>query len=105
PPNAPATSCTDTLSLHDALPILPAAAWSCANACREGGACAASASHPRRPESAPDTVGSAPQGVAGVATLSNAFRRLRVGSATRADRKSTRLNSSHVKISYAVFCL
>src|SRR5690606_41009060 len=26
-------------------------------------------------------------------------------SATRRDRKSTRLNSSHVKISYAVFCL
>src|SRR5690606_41680156 len=26
-------------------------------------------------------------------------------SALRADRKSTRLNSSHVKISYAVFCL
>src|SRR5690606_42103184 len=25
--------------------------------------------------------------------------------ADRADRKSTRLNSSHVKISYAVFCL
>src|SRR5690606_40978313 len=25
--------------------------------------------------------------------------------ARRADRKSTRLNSSHVKISYAVFCL
>src|SRR5690606_41332913 len=25
--------------------------------------------------------------------------------ATRPDRKSTRLNSSHVKISYAVFCL
>src|SRR5690606_41602532 len=25
--------------------------------------------------------------------------------AVRADRKSTRLNSSHVKISYAVFCL
>src|SRR5215475_14693988 len=25
--------------------------------------------------------------------------------ATAADRKSTRLNSSHVKISYAVFCL
>src|SRR5690606_41954299 len=28
--------------------------------------------------------------------------RLRIGR--RADRKSTRLNSSHVKISYAVFC-
>src|SRR5690606_41230728 len=28
-----------------------------------------------------------------------------VGPAGPADRKSTRLNSSHVKISYAVFCL
>src|SRR5690349_6869616 len=27
------------------------------------------------------------------------------GSTTAADRKSTRLNSSHVEISYAVFCL
>src|SRR5690606_39469515 len=33
--------------------------------------------------------------------------RIRLPSAanTRDDRKSTRLNSSHVKISYAVFCL
>src|SRR3989442_7105691 len=30
---------------------------------------------------------------------------LRVGERTMADRKSTRLNSSHVRISYAVFCL
>src|SRR5690606_40374590 len=28
-----------------------------------------------------------------------------VGPPARTDRKSTRLNSSHVKISYAVFCL
>src|SRR5690606_40868315 len=28
-----------------------------------------------------------------------------VGAVPEADRKSTRLNSSHVKISYAVFCL
>src|SRR5690606_39115259 len=28
-----------------------------------------------------------------------------VGYKARVDRKSTRLNSSHVKISYAVFCL
>src|SRR5215475_15585009 len=28
-----------------------------------------------------------------------------LGLAPRLDRKSTRLNSSHVKISYAVFCL
>src|SRR2546428_9602200 len=31
--------------------------------------------------------------------------RLRVGRDRRADRKSTRLNSSHDQISYAVFCL
>src|SRR5690606_41684611 len=30
---------------------------------------------------------------------------LRVGLSGGVDRKSTRLNSSHVKISYAVFCL
>src|SRR5690606_31243770 len=30
---------------------------------------------------------------------------LKPGNKTRTDRKSTRLNSSHVKISYAVFCL
>src|SRR6266511_2520225 len=29
----------------------------------------------------------------------------KVACRTRGDRKSTRLNSSHVKISYAVFCL
>src|SRR5690349_24273641 len=28
-----------------------------------------------------------------------------IGAVTRKDRKSTRLNSSHVEISYAVFCL
>src|SRR6266511_5587744 len=31
--------------------------------------------------------------------------RARRGAGRRRDRKSTRLNSSHVKISYAVFCL
>src|SRR5256885_13286110 len=30
---------------------------------------------------------------------------INVGQATSADRKSTRLNSSHLVISYAVFCL
>src|SRR5690606_40204786 len=33
------------------------------------------------------------------------FDQLRRNDAGGADRKSTRLNSSHVKISYAVFCL
>src|SRR2546430_6168126 len=32
-------------------------------------------------------------------------RELPVGEAVRIDRKSTRLNSSHSQISYAVFCL
>src|SRR5690349_23124777 len=32
-------------------------------------------------------------------------RRVAGGRAVRRDRKSTRLNSSHVEISYAVFCL
>src|SRR3712207_7446192 len=32
-------------------------------------------------------------------------RPARAGSAPAADRKSTRLNSSHANISYAVFCL
>src|SRR2546428_1888759 len=32
-------------------------------------------------------------------------RRRRVGAAEQRDRKSTRLNSSHDQISYAVFCL
>src|SRR6266480_5393983 len=31
--------------------------------------------------------------------------RLRLAQRTRKDRKSTRLNSSHMSISYAVFCL
>src|SRR5260221_396552 len=35
----------------------------------------------------------------------NSAAALRCGSAYSADRKSTRLNSSHTAISYAVFCL
>src|SRR5688572_32505702 len=35
----------------------------------------------------------------------DARRRCRPGSGRRGDRKSTRLNSSHSQISYAVFCL
>src|SRR5436305_11995989 len=33
------------------------------------------------------------------------FRRVAESEGRRQDRKSTRLNSSHVRISYAVFCL
>src|SRR5690554_7107302 len=45
----------------------------------------------------------------GIATASGLLelqaRRLNPGFISRIDRKSTRLNSSHVRISYAVFCL
>src|SRR5436309_11670446 len=82
--NAPAPTEIYTLSLHDALPIsVPAA------------------------KSGPSTSPNTP-----TATLTHMSIRRRPCSASRAeigmnsaDRKSTRLNSSHVKISYAVFCL
>src|SRR3712207_7788507 len=41
----------------------------------------------------------------GVVFLERAVARLEVRPAQLVDRKSTRLNSSHANISYAVFCL
>src|SRR5438067_6776975 len=76
----PATTGISTLSLHDALPIFPAG--------RAGG------------RSAPIVRSAAGRRVAAAA---RACRRPRAGGGR--DRKSTRLNSSHVSISYAVFCL
>src|SRR5256885_9866055 len=78
--NDTATTEIYTLSLHDALPIW-SFGWSCGRrrrrrSCRNGRRCAR-AVHERRP------------------------RRNRRPQ----DRKSTRLNSSHLVISYAVFCL
>src|SRR3712207_8412918 len=50
--------------------------------------------------------GAAPRGERRVAAAAPPAARLGGrGQATRADRKSTRLNSSHANISYAVFCL
>src|SRR5207302_7103236 len=97
--NAPAPTETYTLSLHDALPIY-GSPGSRAQARGEGGA----PGSPR--QDAQDNR----------ARDQNAARRRwkRRGAGEhhrsparggRADRKSTRLNSSHVKISYAVFCL
>src|SRR3989442_12508799 len=86
--NDTATTEIYTLSLHDALPILPLPA-------RGGGAGRDAPLHrpPRRP-----ALG------AGRATERRASRPALLRKAHR-DRKSTRLNSSHVRISYAVFCL
>src|SRR5947209_8958019 len=76
--NDSATTEIYTLSLHDALPILPLHG----RASDGGGAL-------RREQRA---------GAAG-------DLRLRGGGRAAVDRKSTRLNSSHANISYAVFCL
>src|SRR5690606_40117479 len=86
---------TSTLSLHDALPILEGPPrrrgrarhhrWGRDSTDRGGG---------RHADGQPDRAAGARRG---------GTRRARV--APRLDRKSTRLNSSHVKISYAVFCL
>src|SRR3712207_7169590 len=86
--NDTATTEIYTLSLHDALPI-----------CLQGrraedqGAPGSDVGAPRRPVRPPlvPRRGPAPRGAA--------------ARDARADRKSTRLNSSHANISYAVFCL
>src|SRR5437868_12792455 len=85
--NAPSTTEIYTLSLHDALPIFLAQGIECvmnvlarARSCGWWPEAEVRASRPPwRPTSA--NLGFGP------------------------DRKSTRLNSSHVSISYAVFCL
>src|SRR5690606_41757041 len=84
--NSPATPHIHTLSLHDALPI------SNSRAVSETGA-------PFRCTS---------RRVISIDRFSNTSRATSICAPwrlRRRDRKSTRLNSSHVKISYAVFCL
>src|SRR5207302_4914307 len=76
-----------TLSLHDALPISARGR--------------ASRPRPRRGRPAP----CAPAGPRAGERRSPAQTRCRRARGGALDRKSTRLNSSHVKISYAVFCL
>src|SRR5690606_41634996 len=87
-----------TLSLHDALPIyLVAAVVDRARTDAAGRA---------RASSGPPRGGVALLRRGGGARLARAAARPpRRGAEPRRDRKSTRLNSSHVKISYAVFCL
>src|SRR5690606_40365520 len=82
------------LSLHDALPISP-----CLH--REGFSFGRSGCRGREPAS-PGYPTARCAGTEGRVALR---RRWRWMDSTRTDRKSTRLNSSHVKISYAVFCL
>src|SRR5206468_10714205 len=98
--NDPAPSATYPLSLHDALPIYlnkGDIAWTAANG--DG-----PRNHPLlKPLNLPSLGNPGRGGLFATKTL------LFVGEGdpvmVRADRKSTRLNSSHDQISYAVFCL
>src|SRR5690349_24242529 len=85
--NGPATTEIYTLSLHDALPISPSAV--------------AVVERPQHRLPKPQKI---------MLTWKTRARPKRSASrpaeaAPMKDRKSTRLNSSHVEISYAVFCL
>src|SRR3712207_8622992 len=82
--NDPATTEIYTLSLHDALPI--SGFLTMKGGCHNLGPAAAAAGVP---------------GYFLIGALDEAYRRENI----TADRKSTRLNSSHANISYAVFCL
>src|SRR5204862_7972296 len=50
-------------------------------------------------------VGAGPAGLACALHLANLIKKHHTVGGKPEDRKSTRLNSSHVEISYAVFCL
>src|SRR5438045_7533147 len=89
PCHATSTTVIYTLSLHDALPIL-----GCGFSYRRIHRRAERVAHlPRRRR----------RGTGTAAIGRSAWRRL--GIVEWRDRKSTRLNSSHLGISYAVFCL
>src|SRR5690606_40057887 len=84
----------NTLSLHDALPI-------CVDVDPEPEPAPA---RDRARPSGPDTVRVRRAIGDGHARRGRRARLRRDASVRAGDRKSTRLNSSHVKISYAVFC-
>src|SRR5699024_12803848 len=100
----PLTSRIHTLSLHDALPIC----WRSDLVVRQNGP---------EPQGAPGIHYQPQTAISGVRIVEACFDLLprhlpaltglcapHGDRAARLDRKSTRLNSSHVSISYAVFC-
>src|SRR5690606_41477194 len=93
--NTTPTAAIYTLSLHDALPI-----YSTPNCCRGFG----NFLSPARSGAGGRAAGAA---AVEAAISQGCAAHIASGADSRgaADRKSTRLNSSHVKISYAVFCL
>src|SRR5205814_4640803 len=96
--NDTATSEIHTLSLHDALPIWKAATQTVFG---EGSTKAVIMLVGEQPGDQEDRIGRPFVGPAG-RLLDQALAEAEID---RSDRKSTRLNSSHLGISYAVFCL
>src|SRR5207253_11199208 len=103
--NDPTPPAISPLSLHDALPILPERAEPARAAARESRALG-----DRRADFQPPRRGCGPRadarddGRARRCFRARDDRVLTVTAMRWLDRKSTRLNSSHVAISYAVFC-
>src|SRR5690606_41839161 len=96
------TSATYTLSLHDALPIFRVLTNQRKNLVVNPNTGALASTDALLNFAAGDpNAGTNPQVVQGAYTNSYPG----ATSTALLDRKSTRLNSSHVKISYAVFCL
>src|SRR5690554_7592994 len=88
--NATSSTLFYTLSLHDALPICFLVALHEAFFFDRG--CVVKVGHARDPRAIPSLEGGKRAEIEWLEDMT-------------ADRKSTRLNSSHVRISYAVFCL
>src|SRR5690606_39638213 len=98
---ATATACIYTLSLHDALPI------SAPTASRSVGSLGHRGAEVMKRLLDITLAGGALLLLLPLLIVLSLLIQFKMGSPVifRQDRKSTRLNSSHVKISYAVFCL
>src|SRR5205814_10671607 len=92
--NNPARAAIYTLSLHDALPICKPSHGGGSRRCRAS----------RRAEG-PGHRGLRDAGCGWCPAAASLERRAEGTCCQGQDRKSTRLNSSHLGISYAVFCL
>src|SRR3712207_9569614 len=100
--NDTATTEIYTLSLHDALPILLALHAGVLPLDRERPLVTGPV---ERPHELLEVDVAVPGGHEVPAAVRVAEVQVRAEDGTAADRKSTRLNSSHANISYAVFCL
>src|SRR5690606_40254227 len=98
----PTPSPISTLSLHDALPICPgsmARSWLLRRFLQP------TTTNPHRLRMATAAATTTGERLGHILIEEGLLTREQLGQALAEDRKSTRLNSSHVKISYAVFCL